>query len=1187
VTDTFRARTIRLFRAAMTLVVAAATFVPSVSHASLVCQELTQDRSCTDNSTHNVDGLAVPAPVLPGFSSGCWSWDRQFQCVEQNPTYYCDSGDSYATVQATCSLTSAIVNAAVNIKSINYITSATYDYSCAFGQLTTNDSLPTGQSCVMLDDTTTYSNTVSAANPGTPADTGNGTTASLPTSISNTETDTQQYVCYYPPATTCSDTCYTNVTDPSTGAITQQATACNSPVTNCVQSSDTCNSNVTVNADGGMSGTESLGPDGRCVDSTAVSTCQAGEIPKCLTNSNCALQNTTATGIQDNGFATTQTQTYQCSNTTTTCTEVTNVSNCVHADAWGWDNMTLQSEVGQGLGDANQAISQVEAIQAGINNNDPYIFSGQALKCNYPVGNFLNTLIEVAMIAASMVVTFGATGVASAGLLASVLSSTTIMGSAAMSVTAANIAATTIEVGASLASDIPNSAAFGKDCCQDLGALEGSDGWYKLGSCTGDEVKLAVAKEKGLDYYLGDYCSKKGGFPLRQCVQRTKSYCVFDDMLALLVNEQGRQQLDAIAAADPSTTSATSALSFNLYASYDPNATTYSGMNNGSWKQLTTTQNGFNSQLWYWQFPGYCQSSADQATANNLYNAQVNAALNEQGIQPGKMTQAQASALLQNAAGLPVFQSCPTTAGTITYMTCSLQNDSCNTSELPAGPDDDGTDFSGGDVETVDVNWVTQNVQSYYMPGDYGVTAVMPANSAYAAVDTSVNDYITSTGSCHSTDGSCLYTFEITNKTTTGGAGAKKRTTSHAQFPLYTLMYTSSLPSITYLNSTGTLDTAAYQADPNRGAANPDSVSSQRFIFHPNYVATPPTQIYSDVLLEWATQATDFNNPANDYTPLIVPTTLPPDTPGWYPYGDPSDDSKHFYLSGGCDPNSYWCDYEIDVDLNVPRHPWGSPQDPECWGFTLEQMAALDFSTMDLSAWINSLDLTGAGDSAAGLSTQAATAMTSAATASAQSFYSAYTSGSSVTQAGAGTVALVLSSSTLPSMTQDTDTTGSGNYTAYQETVAVPSNWPQYYTDNSEPNDNPVTNVTVDWGDGSATTSATLATNTAGQQTAYTAAHDYGDDAVGNYTVTVTLQTANNGAQRLTSTVTISPNAGGTPTTAPLNFTNQGEDGTPTSTTTPSQTINGTTTDSTTDQTLSPGTANQISTQGSSVTTGN
>lgn len=1171
------ARADQFLRAVLPLAVVAVMLAPAASHASLVCQEVMADRSCTDNGTRNINGLAVPAPVLPGFSSGCWAWNRQFQCVDPDPTYYCDSGDSFTTVQATCSLTSAIVNSAIQIKSINYITSATYDYSCAFGNLTTSESLPTGQSCIKVNDTTTYGNTVSAANPGTSPDAGNGSTSALDSTVSNTETETQQYACYFPPSTTCSNTCYQNVTDPSTGSITQQATACTSPVTNCVQSSSACNSSATVNADGSITPAESLGPDGRCVDSTTTAMCQAGDVPKCLTNTNCSLVSTSQSGVQDNGFATTQTQNYTCSNTTTTCTEVTNVSNCVHADAWGWDNMTLQSEVGQGLGDANQAMQQVQAIQKGVNDNDPYIFSGQNLKCNYPVGNFLNTLISVAVVAIS-VAAMVETGGSSSSLIAYALHTY-----AGMSVIAANAASAAVQVGASLATDIPNSAAFGKNCCQDLGALEGSDAWYKLGSCTGDEVKLAVAKEKGLDYYLGDYCSKRSGFPIRQCVQRTKSYCVFDDMLALLVNEQGRQQLDAIAAADATTTQATQAVAFNLYAAYDPTATTYTGLNNGSWKQLATTQAGYNSQVWYWQYPGYCQSSAAQAAANNLYNAQVNAALSEQGIQPGQMTKAQATQLLQNAVALPSFQSCPTTPGTLTFLTCSQQNDSCNTGEIPTDPDDSGTDISGTDVSNVDVNWVMQPVQSYYMPGDYGVTAVMPANSAYAAVDTSVNDYITSTGSCHAADGSCLYTFEITDKQASGGLGAKKRTTTHIQFPLYTLMYTSTLPSITYLSSTGVLDTAAYQADTNRGAATPTSVSTQRFIFHPNYVAKPPAQMYSNVLLEYAYQANDIGDPANDFTPLIVPTTLPPDTVGWYPYGDPTDDGKHFYLSGGCDPNTFWCNYEIDVDLNVPRHPWGTPQNPECWGFTLEQMAALDFSKMDLSAWINSLDLEGAGDSATGLSASAASAMTSAVTQSAQNFYAAYSSGGSVTQAGAGTVALVLSSSTLPSMTQDTDSSGSGNYTAYQETIAVPSNWPQYYTDNSEPNDNPVTSVSIDWGDGT-TSAPTRATNSNGQQTAWTAAHDYGDDAVGNYTVAVTLQTANNGAQRLTSTVTISPNAGNAPSTQPLNFSNQGEDGTPTSTTTPAQTLDGTTTNTTTDQTLSPGTADQFNQQGATIT---
>jgi hypothetical protein len=1182
---TLCAHAARLLRVTLTLVIAAVTLVPSVSHASLVCQELVQGRSCADNGTRTYNGQAIPAPILPGFSSACWTWNRQFQCVDPNPTYYCDSGDSFATVQQNCSLVSSAILAAVEIKNIDYITNATYNYECAFGQFTTNDSLPTGQNCTELNSTTTDSNPVAAASPGTSPDAGNGTSASLSTSISTTETSTQQYVCYFPPATTCSDTCYQSVTNPTTGAITQTPVACNSPVTNCVESSNTCNGSVTVNPDGSLSATQSLGPDGRCVDSIANAICQSGEIPKCLDKTNCSEVATSPSGVQDNGFATTQQQTYQCSNTTTTCTEETNVSNCVHADAWGWDNMTLQSEVGHGLSDANAAMSQVEAIQAGIDNNDPYIFSGQPLTCTYPVGNFLNTLIAVAMVAATMVITSGA----SSGLLASVLSTQAIMGSAVMTASAANAVGAAITIGAAAAQDAPNSQAFGKNCCQDLTGLIGSDEWYKLGSCTGDEVKLAVAKEKGLDYYLGDYCSKKGGLPIRQCVQRTKAYCVFDDMLALLVNEQGRQQLDAVAAADTTTTKATPAESFNLYSAYNPNATTYTGMNNGSWKQLTTTQTGYNSQIWYWQYPGYCATTADQANASNLFNVQVNAVLAEQGIQPGQMTKAQAASLLQNAIGLPVFQACSTTPGTITFLTCQLQNDTCNTAQMPDDPDDNGTDITGQEISTVDVNWVMQGVQANYNPGDYGVTAVMPSNSAYAQVDTSVNEFITSTGSCHSTDGSCLYAFEITDKQATNGLGSKKRTTSHATFPLYTLTFSQALPAISYVSPSGTLDNAAYQADPTRGLANPDSVSSQRFIFHPNYVAKPPALIYPDVLLEWASGdgvvAQNMGNPANDFVPMMVPTTLPPDTPGWYPYGNPADDAAHFYLSGGCDANSYWCDYKIEVDLNVPRHPWGTAQSPECWGFTLEQMAALDFSKMDLSAWINSLDLEGAGDSGTGLSASAATAMTSAVTSSAQAFYSAYSSGGSVTQAGAGTVALVLSASTLPSMTQDTDASGNGNFTAYQEQIVVPSNWPQYYTDNSEPNNNPVSNVTIDWGDGKATSEGTIAANSAGQQTSFTAAHDYGDDAPGTYTVTATFNTANNGSQKLTSNITISPNAGDTPTTAPLNFTNEGEDGTPTSNTTPSQSIGGANTAPANIQNLSPGTVGQFNNQGSTITT--
>lgn len=1154
-------------RAAASMLAAALAFIPIPSEASLKCQELVNQRVCSDADAKPVaidtsGYIMVAPPLTPGFSSPCWTWQRKFQCVETTPKLYCDSGSDYATVQSSCSLTGAAINASVNISGLNFITDATYNYACSFGNYTTNDQLPTGKSCTLLNSTESESNPIAAAAPGTTPSTGNGTTSTptttqLNSSITTTGNKNEQYVCYSQPQTTCSDVCYQQTVDKTTGKITQQEVACTSPVTNCVQTESQCKGAGAVDAAGNTSTSASWGPDGRCVDSNASFMCQAGPVPACLTNTNCQLTKTQPTSVQANGVATSQSQTYTCSNETKTCTQFADVSNCVHTNAWGWDGMTLKSQVAQGLGDYNSAMAKVQGIAQGMNNQDPYIFSGQNLKCHYAVGNFLNTFIMVAIMVAAAVMSGGT----SVGLMSTALQS------AGMSMAAANATAAFITVAGSLASDAPNSKAMGSNCCKDY-IIEGSDRWYKLGSCTSDEIKLAVAKNKGLQHYLGEYCSKKGGFPLRQCVEMSKSYCVFDDMLALTVNEQGRQQLDAIANADSATTKNVGPNAFNLYTPAQDltQVTKYSGvLDTGKWVKLAQAN---NSQVWTWQYPSYCANSDSQAAAYNIYQAELDSAMNAQGIQPSKMTKDQALKMLAGLVNIHPFQECPSSPGRISFMTCNKLDDSCDATALPEGPTGVQTDFTGSNVSTADVNWTIQQMDSFVNPGDYGVTSTMPTDSTFAASSNSVNQFMTAIGSCHA-DGNCLYNFAITDKQATGGLGAHKRTTDYAQFPLYTISQTSVYPAISYLSQDGTLDQAAYQADPVRGATTPLTVGSQRFIFHPNLQTGPLTgNIHKDVLLEWATKKVKDNEGQNDYTPILVPTNLPPGTDGFNPYGNVADNASHYYMSGGCDPNSHWCNYAISVDLNVPRHPWGSAENPRCWGFTVDQIAALDFDKMDLSRWINSLDLSSASN---GLSADAAKAMTTQVTNSAQAMYSAMQTGGSIATPTAGTVALVTNTDTLPKLSND-------SFTAYTLTVALPANWPQYY--DNQPNINPVTNVWVNWGDGSPMESMKLDTGGRG----YLAKHDYGDDPVGTYKIVVQLDTVNNGTQVLSTNVRITPDSGKTMPTPQLDFNNPGTDGQSTSSYTPSAMSNGTSQAPSNLQQISPATVDQYNTQGTSIT---
>lgn len=1137
------------------------------AQASLKCQERVEQRACTNNAPQPYEVgpdsyIIVPAPQIDGFDTPCWTWTRKFQCVEANPIYSCESGSDFDTVKDTCNLTAATVNNTATINALMYITDATYTYRCDWGSFTYADELPTGKECVKLSEATTDDTSAPAATSGADPSTGVGNpplTASMTTTIVTDQTVTEEHVCYSPPATTCTDTCYEQVVDPVSGNIEHKEVACVAPVTNCSTTSDACEGSLALDADGNAVGTLAQGPDGRCVQSHAESLCQNGEVPRCLAQDNCTLQTTSPASVQANGVALSEEQTYICSNTVTSCAQMTSISSCMHVGAWGWDKMELKSEVGTGLGKFNQALARSDAIQKGMNQDDPFIFSGQDRRCNYKVGGWLNTAILVVVAIAVTYMTAGAGAAYSYTLISQTAYTAEVV------VTAAGVAQAAAAAGA--LSEAGNSKEFGKDCCKDL-TIQGSDSnSLKAHRCTEDEIKLAVARKKNLHHYLGEYCSKYSGFPVKECKQKTKVYCTFDDMLAMSVNEQGRQQLEAIAQSDPELTKGTGALPFALYGPEIEGATDYSGMNNGRWlKQVASN----NSQIWAWQYPGYCRSAEKQKAAFDLWQADFNQAADMTGIQPGTLTAAQADELLTNLVSVPPFQECAEAPGMMAIMTCSKQDDSCNETLLPVGPAGVETDLSGEIVTQSDVNWRIQLMQSFFMPGDYGVTSLMSPDTSYAAVSTGVNEYITATGSCH-TDGNCLYQYAITDKLSNNGEGARKRVKERVQFPLYTAQQSASWPTIDYLSAAGGFDDAAYLADPNRTLGTPMTLNSQRFLFHPNSITTQKKGVvHNQVLLDWGTgkQTHDDPDDLDQYEPLLVPTSLPPATEGFYPYGDPTDNDKHFYLSGGCDPNSRWCTYDVEMNLSIPRHPWGSALNPRCWGFSIDQLSALDFDKMDLSKWVASLNLDSATN---GLSADAAKSMSDQALDSAQNFYAAFKDGETIPKPNPGQVALMTSADTLPSFTSDEE----GSFVLR---AAVPANWPQYFDDGLA-NNNPVTNVWVDWGDGSLKESMLKTTNSR----AFDGTHDYGNKLKGTYKLTVTLDTAHNGPQTLTSTVNITPDDGAVPEAPELDFNNPGLSGDSQESYTPSALTNTNSQAPANLGQMSPATVDQFNAQGNTL----
>lgn len=77
-------------------------------------------------------------------------------------------------------------------------------------------------------------------------------------------------------------------------------------------------------------------------------------------------------------------------------------------------------------------------------------------------------------------------------------------------------------------------AAGFNNCCKDSGW--GAD--LGLASCSSEEKALGQAKERKLTVDVGEYCSKK---VLGVCLEKKRSYCVFDSKLAQIIQQQGRQ----------------------------------------------------------------------------------------------------------------------------------------------------------------------------------------------------------------------------------------------------------------------------------------------------------------------------------------------------------------------------------------------------------------------------------------------------------------------------------------------------------------------------------------------------------------------------------------------------------------------------------------------------------------------
>lgn len=132
--------------------------------------------------------------------------------------------------------------------------------------------------------------------------------------------------------------------------------------------------------------------------------------------------------------------------------------------------------------------------------------------------------------------------------------------------------------------------------------------------CTEDEAKLAAARRKLTTHFVWTETIKKG-FIIKIPVKKIEHYCVFDGVLARVIQEQGRMQLSSLLSSG-ATNRQTSKMAFPYYASSD----------SGGWNS-TITLNGVQTTAWSW--PALCKDDAKaaQQAVNNGTGPQCSGAL--------------------------------------------------------------------------------------------------------------------------------------------------------------------------------------------------------------------------------------------------------------------------------------------------------------------------------------------------------------------------------------------------------------------------------------------------------------------------------------------------------------------------------------------------------------------------------
>ncbi|MDA0911764.1 MAG: conjugal transfer protein TraN [Proteobacteria bacterium] len=166
--------------------------------------------------------------------------------------------------------------------------------------------------------------------------------------------------------------------------------------------------------------------------------------------------------------------------------------------------------------------------------------------------------------------------------------------------------------------------------------------------------------------------------------------------------------------------------------------------------------------------------------------------------------------------------------------------------------------------------------------------------------------------------------------------------------------------------------------------------------------------------------------------------------------------SPYVSITGGCDLGIGLCKYNVASKVFITAMTWGTPEDPNCDGFTLQQLQMLDFDKMDLGEYTRDI-----GNQT--LSPEQQAAIENSTKTGVQDFNDSFSNGTTqkVNVNGGSSDVITI--------------TPERGQAPFDVTLKAVSNYPNYlpFAQCGYPsgtNNNPISSIFVDWGDGSTTT---------------------------------------------------------------------------------------------------------------------